>query len=130
MLRFTPIQDAGAAASYYGKTDGGYYLGGPELHREVGGKGAEILGLLDQPDFKHFERLLQGLHPLTGERLTARLVDDRVAGWDMTASVPKGVTEAIEGGDERVREALWQAVRESAADIEGLVTTRVRKGGR
>ncbi len=51
-------------------------------------------------------------------------------GWDITASVPKGVTEAIEGGDERVRAALWEAVREAAADVEGLVTTRVRKGGR
>ena len=106
MLRFTPIQDAGAAAGYYGKTDGGYYLDGPELHREVGGRGAEFLGLLDKPDFRQFERLLNGLHPLTGERLTARLVEDRVAGWDMTASVPKGVTEAIEGGDERVRALL------------------------
>jgi conjugative relaxase-like TrwC/TraI family protein len=130
MLRFTPIQDAGAAAGYYGKTDGGYYLDGPELHREVGGRGAGILGLLDKPDFKQFERLLNGLHPLTGERLTARLVEDRVAGWDMTASVPKGVTEAVEGGDERVRDALWQAVREAAEDVQGLVTTRVRKGGR
>jgi conjugative relaxase-like TrwC/TraI family protein len=130
MLRFTPIQDAGAAGSYYGKTDGGYYLDSPELHREVGGKGAERLGLAGRPDEKQFQRLLQGLHPVTGERLTARLVEDRVAGWDMTASIPKGVTEAIEGGDERVQAALWQAVRESAADVEAAIVTRVCKGGK
>ena len=37
-----------------------------------------------------------GLHPRTGEQLTAMLVDDRMPGWDFTASLPKGVTAAME----------------------------------
>jgi conjugative relaxase-like TrwC/TraI family protein len=130
MLRFTPIRDAGAAGSYYGKTDGGYYLDGAELGREVGGKLAAMLGLAAAPDVEEFKRLLNGLHPKTGEQLTARLVDDRIAGWDVTASVPKGVTEALEGGDQRIRDAIWEAGREAMADLEKLVTTRIRKGGK
>jgi conjugative relaxase-like TrwC/TraI family protein len=130
ILRFTEIRDAGAASSYYGKTDGGYYLDAAELWREVGGRLAARLGLSDKPDLEQFGRLLQGLHPVTGERLTQRLVSDRVAAWDMTASVPKGVTEAIEGGDGRVAELVRQALRASLEEVEERVTTRVRKDGR
>ncbi len=130
MLRFSEIRDAGAAGSYYGKTDGGYYLDGAELYRGVGGKLAQQLGLGEKPDFEQFKRLLQGLDPFTGERLTQRLVDDRVAGFDMTASLPKGVTEAIEGGDERARAAVLEALRQSVAEVEERITTRVRKRGR
>jgi conjugative relaxase-like TrwC/TraI family protein len=130
MLRFTEIRDAGAAGGYYGKTDGGYYLDGAELYRGLGGKLARQLGLGDKPEFEHFTRLLQGLDPITGERLTQRLVTDRVAGWDMTASLPKGVTEAIEGGDERARAAVLEALRQSLAEVEERITTRVRKGRR
>ena len=35
--------------------------------------------------------------------------DNRIPGWDVTACVPKGVTEALEGGDERIQPAIWRA---------------------
>jgi conjugative relaxase-like TrwC/TraI family protein len=130
MLRFTEIRDAGAASSYYGKTDGGYYLDAAELWREVGGKFGRQLGLSEKPDYEQFTRLLNGLDPFTGERLTQRLVNDRVAAWDLTASLPKGVTEAIEGGDARVAELVRETLRKSLEEVEERVTTRVRKGGR
>lgn len=129
MLRFRDIRDANAAGSYYGKSDGGYYLDGSDLHREVGGKGAERLGLSKTPDFDQFKRLLEGLDPHTGEQLTAKIITGRLAGWDLTASIPKGVTVALERGDSRIHEALWEAGRETMADIEKLITTRVRGGG-
>ena len=113
MPRFHPITDAKAAEAYYGQTDGGYYLDGAELHREVGGQGAERLGLDGNPDFEQFKRLLHGLDPHTGEQLTAKLVPGRLAGWDVTASIPKGVTVALECGDERIHDALWAAGRET-----------------
>src|SRR5262249_20792962 len=98
MLRFTEIKDAAQAASYYGKTDGGYYHAEAGLWRGVGGKAAALLGLGKEPGLEQLTRLLNGLDPLTGERLKQRLVQNAVLGWDLTASLPKGVTEAIEGG--------------------------------
>jgi len=129
VLRFRDIKDAKAAGQYYGKSDGGYYLDGADLHREVGGKAAQLLGLEKAADFEQFKRLLQGLDPHSGEQLTAKLMDGRIAGWDVTASIPKGVTVALERGDGRIHDAIWDAGREAMADLEGLVTTRM-KGGR
>ena len=120
MLRISPIADARKAEGYYAKSDGGYYLKAEDLGREWGGKGAAMLGLTGPPDFEQFKRLIHGLDPHTGEQLTAKLIEDRLAGWDVTVSVPKGVTTALERGDDRLREALWEAGREAMADIEAL----------
>lgn len=35
----------------------------------------------------------------------------------------------IEGGDNRVQDALWEAAQETIADLERMATTRIRKGG-
>ena len=48
----------------------------------------------------------------------------------MTASVPKGVTIALERGDNRIHEALWASVREAMAKLEEYATTRVRVDGK
>jgi len=82
------------------------------------------------PDYEQFKRLIHGLDPHTGEQLTAKLIEDRIPGWDVTASATKGVTTALERGDARIRQALWEAGREGMADLEAMATTRVRKGGR
>jgi conjugative relaxase-like TrwC/TraI family protein len=131
MIRLTPIKDANAAGHYYGKTDGGYYMDGAGLRREVGGQFAEQLGLEGSPQLQQLTWMLKGLHPTTGEQLTARLVTDRIAGTDLTARIPKGVTEAIEGGDARVEKAVWDTLHETLdQDVEPRITTRVRKGGK
>jgi conjugative relaxase-like TrwC/TraI family protein len=130
MLRMKPIADAGKAESYYAKSDGGYYLDSGDLRRVWGGKGADLLGLSGSPDFEQFKRLVHGLDPHSGLQLTAKLIDTRVPGWDVTASVPKGVTTALERGDHRIHAILWEAARETMAELEQLATTRVRKGGR
>ena len=129
MIRLRAIKDAKAAGAYYGKSDGGYYLDSSDLRREVGGSGAKRLGLETTPDFDQFRRLLNGLDPRTGEQLTAKLIPNRLAGWDVTASVPKGVSIALERGDTRVQDAIWEAGRETMADLEAHVVTRVRQGG-
>ena len=128
MLRFHVISNAKAAEAYYRKTDGGAYYANSELRQEWLGRGAEELGLTGAPDFEHVTRLIRGLDPHTGAQLTAKLVDHRIPAWDVTASIPKGATIALERGDESVRDALWQAVRETVADLERYATTRVRKG--
>jgi conjugative relaxase-like TrwC/TraI family protein len=130
MLRFTPIANATQAETYYSKSDGGYYDQSAGLHREWGGKGARLLGLSGPPDYAQFKRLIHGLDPRTGEQLTAKLIEERIPGWDVTASVPKGVTTALERGDWRIRQAMWEAGREAMTDLERMATTRVRKDGR
>ena len=82
------------------------------------------------PDYEQFKRLIHGLDPHTGEQFTAKLIEDRVPGWDVTASVPKGVTTALERGDRRIRDVIWEAGRKAMAELEEMATTRVRKGGR
>ncbi len=125
-----PIVDARKAEDYYGKSDGGYYLRPEDRVQEWLGKGAAMLGLTGPPEFEQFQRLLRGLDPQTGRQLTARLIDDRLPGWDVNVSAPKGVTTAMERGDDRLRAAMWEAGREAIADIEQSATTRVRKGGK
>ena len=136
MLRMKPPgkhergeRGAQRAELYFEKSDAGYYRGEGGLHCEWGGKIVPGLGLEGEPDFEHFKRLLRGLNPHTGEQLTARLVDDRLPGWDITASIPKGVTEALERGDDRIQGLLWKANRLAMGDMEAYATTRVRVDG-
>ncbi len=130
MIRMKPVKDVKKAEAYYAKSDGGYYTGGDDLHREWGGKAASTLELTGPPEFEQFGRLLRGLDPHSGEQLTAKLIDGRLAAWDVTASVPKGVTTALERGDDRIAGLIWQANRLAMGDLEGYATTRVRSGGR
>lgn len=129
MLRMQVIADAQAAESYYAKSDGGYYFKADDLRQEWVGKGAEQLGLRGTPDFRQFKRLIHGLDPHSGEQLTAKLVDHRIPAWDVNVHCPKGVTTALEQGDPRIQQALWDATRETISDLEQLATTRIRKGG-
>jgi conjugative relaxase-like TrwC/TraI family protein len=126
MLRMKPIQSANRAILYYEKSDGGYYQGTDGLHSEWIGKGAEKLGLTGEPEYEHFKNLIHGLDPHSGKQLTAKLIDGRIPAWDLTASVPKGVTIALERGDCRIQGVIWASVREAVAMLEDYATTRVR----
>ena len=55
MMLMNPIKDAGRAAEYFGKSDGGYYLDGNELRREWGGKAAPLLGLTGRPELEQLD---------------------------------------------------------------------------
>jgi conjugative relaxase-like TrwC/TraI family protein len=127
MLNMTPITDAGRAADYFGKSDSGYYIQDDEMHREWGGKGAAALGLAGTPTQLQLERLLRGLDPHDGSQLTAKLIEGRTAGDDLTARLPKGVTTAMENGDERIQPMMWKVLRETMADVERYAMSRVRK---
>ena len=134
MLRMNPVGKGKGGARradlYYDKTDGGYYAADPGLRCWYGGKGADRLGLAGvTPESGQFRRLVRGLDPWTGEQLTARLRDDRLSGWDVTASVPKGVTTNAEKGDERIPLAIRRAVEAAMRRLETYATTRVRTDG-
>jgi conjugative relaxase-like TrwC/TraI family protein len=122
------------AELYYEKTDAGtdagYYQAEAGLHSEWIGDGAQKLGLADRkPDYEHFKRLIRGLDPWTGDQLSARLRDDRIPAWDITVSMPKGPTLAIEQGDLRVLDAFRQSYRQAFAMLQRYATTRVRIDG-
>src|SRR5687768_15518313 len=106
MLRFHQSESASDAKRYYAQAD--YYLdGGQETIGEWGGRAARLLGLSGTVDRASFDRLCDNLHPLTGERLTARTRSDRTVGNDITFDVPKSVSALYElTQDERIRDAF------------------------
>ena len=130
MIRMKPVPSGKRAEDYYSATDGGYYHETTGLRRQWVGSGAPLLGLAGPPEIDQFKNLVHGQHPLTGEQLTAALRGNRIPAWDVTASVPKEVTQYIEAGDERIQPALWRAVERTVERLERYATTRVRAGGR
>ncbi len=104
------------------------------------GHGAAALGLHGTVDPQHFERVLEGCHPLERERLGAEFVTrytkdgkavSSVIGFDPTFSAPKSLSVwwALTG-DEGLAECHDVAVAAAMDAIERrAATTRVRSNG-
>ncbi len=133
MLIATQGKNVAATRQYFDQvlTQGDYYLG-QEINGQWHGRGADLLGLGRGNDVtkQQFAALLQGKHPVNGSDLTQRVRKDRRPGMDLTFSVPKSVSLAWAiNGDERLIDALREAVRETMAkDVEPLMQRRVRTG--
>ncbi|WP_425400410.1 MobF family relaxase [Aeoliella sp.] len=133
MLLATQSQSITGTQEYFEKvlTQGDYYLG-QEISGHWHGKGADILGVGQGSAVTkdEFFALLEGKHPITGDRLTQRLRKDRRPGMDLTFSVPKSVSLAWAIlDDERVLQILREAVHETMRhDVEPLMQRRVRQG--
>lgn len=129
MLRIHTITSAAAAKSYYTQASD-YYSEGSELVGEWGGKLAQMMGLSGTVDRESFERLVDGLHPQTGNELKPRRKDDQRVGIDCVWSGPKSysVLEAMTG-DEDLRRVFREAKRETQEEMQEDVATRVRKAG-
>jgi conjugative relaxase-like TrwC/TraI family protein len=100
------------------------------------GKGAEILGLSGEVDREHFYALLAGRNPFTGEKLTARIKDDRRCGYDMVFSPVKSFSSLWARAREypELQERLIEVFRDSVLetlreDVEPMMQTRLRRGG-
>lgn len=116
-----------------------YYSVGESITGEWMGRGAELLGLEGAVTMEQFDAIRQGIDPLTGEFLRPRQSANRFdeSGeklatarnlYDFTISAPKAVSvQALE--DARIIEAHKMAVVETAAEMERLAATRVRKFG-
>jgi len=128
MLRIHQISSAAAAQKYY-SLGGDYY--GQELVGEWAGKGAALLGLTGQVDQKTFDLLCDNQNPLGGSRLTAHSKGNRTPGYDFNFNCPKGVS-LLYGTyrDPEILDAFRSAVRDTMADIESEMKTRVRKNRR
>jgi conjugative relaxase-like TrwC/TraI family protein len=129
---------AGYAKKHLERND--YYAEGEKVVGIWFGHGAEKLGLNGRVQLEQFERVRQGFHPETGEKLRQRKSADRTARngdkqshgrnlYDFTFSAPKSVSiMAILGGDARLIEAHDRAVRDALAEMERWAATRVRIG--
>jgi conjugative relaxase-like TrwC/TraI family protein len=139
MIFVNQIRSAKAAKDYYSQhiAPGDYYgKDSAEMKGVWHGRGAEMLQLAGEVSQEDFFKLCDNTNPVTGERLTQRTNDGRRCMSDLTFDCPKEVTLAYEmgghdgKGDARILPAMQEAVRETMAEIESAVQTRVRKGGK
>ncbi len=131
MLRLIVQSDGAAARSYYRGSSGEYYAEGQEHAGEWGGLAAERLGLAGRVAGEAFDALCENRHPTTAARITARTKTVRRVGFDLNFHVPKSVSVVYGlSGDRRMLQAFTDSVRETLDEIESLIRTRVRVGGR
>lgn len=136
MLRIIQSSSAASAAIYYtqGLKREDYYTKGQELDGVWHGLALDELGLTAGAvdTAKQFKALLYNKHPITGKKLTLRMNADhnRIPGWDFVFSVPKSCSLLMAlTGDESLISAFRVSVRETMAEIEKRIATRVRVDG-
>jgi conjugative relaxase-like TrwC/TraI family protein len=130
LIRVNQCKNDKAAKGYY--TKGDYYANDrQELPGVWGGKGAGLLGLDGLVEKRAFDRLCDNLHPVTGEKLTARTRADRTPGYDINFHACKSVS-ILYGltGNADILAAFRSAYRQTMQAMETEMKTRVRKGGR
>jgi conjugative relaxase-like TrwC/TraI family protein len=132
ILRIYTSSVPGQAKRYYIQkpTKEAYYSEGQEFTGYWGGKAASHFGLKNRVDEQSFNRLCDNQDPGTGEQLTQRMKTNRRVGVDYNWNVPKSVSLVYAyTKDERILQALRQAVRDTMDEMEQMVSTRVRKDG-
>lgn len=131
MLRIRPPSRSPSGVQNYFEHSN-YYQGGPDaLKGHWFGKAGERLGLRSgsEIDKELFDRVIQNQHPFLNESITPRTRSDRRVGWDVTFSSPKSVSIAWAlSQDDRILDALRDAVNDTLADMERDVLTRVHVG--
>ena len=131
MLTIHEVTSATDAKHYYAASD--YYSQGQETVGQWGGKLADTLGLSGKVTKEAFDRMVDNLHPATGERLTLRTKENRRVGYDFTVSVPKSASLlrafASDGLGRELDAARDRAIDGMMAEVEDEMQTRVRKGG-
>jgi conjugative relaxase-like TrwC/TraI family protein len=132
MLRVVGHKSAAAAKQYYaeGLKREDYYSEGQEVAGKWHGKAAEMLGLSGSVKPEEFAALVENRHPGTGEKLTPRMKEERVVGYDLNFHAPKSLSILYAlTGDEGILTAFRESVAETMSELEEQVSTRVRKGG-
>ncbi|PQK95191.1 conjugal transfer protein TraI [Pantoea ananatis] len=129
MMTVAPVASAADAAGYYSSKDNYYFL--DDLDSQWLGEGARELGLEGPVDLQAFTDVLYGKLP-DGSVLGKEVLGSHVhrPGHDLTFSAPKSISMLIlAGGDKRLLEAHHEAVKETLAVIEGLISTRITHEG-
>jgi conjugative relaxase-like TrwC/TraI family protein len=144
MLTISKPLSSGQAQTYHAKEftakEQNYWSQKDEIRGEWQGQLAGKFGLAGAVSAADFGRLSQGQHPETAEQMvrqracyeyqsgngkTVKTMEHR-AGWDATFSAPKSVSlTALVGGDERVRDAHQESVREALEQLEHYTQARI-----
>lgn len=117
---------AGGQETYYlsAVADGveDYYLGSGEAPGQWLGDGASHLDLAGRVNADQLRAVLDGRHPATHVSLLSQRQPNRVPGFDLTFSAPKGVSLLFALGDpplsSAIRAAHDEAVRQALAYLE------------
>ena len=134
MYNISDPMTADAAKAYF-TSPHDYYIDGHNPPGVFGGKLMEEFGLKGQPVEKEpFERLCDGVHPVTGEDLVLNRLPNRRAANDITMSATKYFSLIYLGEkDPERRRQLLKAFDDSCDWIMGVAeqdaATRVRVGG-
>ncbi|QEW34513.1 conjugative transfer relaxase/helicase TraI (plasmid) [Erwinia billingiae] len=129
MMTVAPVASAADAAGYYSSKDNYYFL--DDLQSQWLGEGARELGLEGPVDLDAFTAVLHGKLP-NGVELGKEVQGNHVhrPGHDFTFSAPKSISMLIlAGGDKRLLEAHHEAVKETLAVMEQMVSARDTKDG-
>ena len=127
---------AGQQQYYLNTVAGGaeeYYTTGKEQPGRWCGTSAARLDLTGQVEPEALHRLLDHVHPATGERLTDGRSDPKVIGFDATFCAPKSVSLLFALADPdvsgHVRDAHDSAVNDAVAAFETMARGRRGHGG-
>jgi conjugative relaxase-like TrwC/TraI family protein len=132
MIRMIQCNSAAQAKNYFSAalSRADYYIEEQELSGKINGRLAERIGIKGDATKETFFALAENVNPVTGEKLTPRMKEERIAGYDINFHCPKSVSilHAL-SKDEHLLEAFQKSVRETMKDIEKDTKTRVRKNG-
>lgn len=141
MIRFKVQRSVTVARAYFREhfKVGDYYTEEAHVRGEWIGEGARKLGLKAGVSERAFTRMCEGLHPFTGERLSARFNTTRMdegrscpnrrVFFDFTFSPTKSVSLMAYCGDPGIVAIHNEAVRVALAELETFSATRVRRNG-
>ena len=108
-----------------------YYVGSGEAPGYWIGAGATSLGLAGRVEPGVYLAVMDGRHPHSGETLVAQRRADRVCGYDLTFSAPKGLSLLWAFGDKATREAVTRIHDDSIAEALAVMESeacRLRRG--
>jgi conjugative relaxase-like TrwC/TraI family protein len=129
MITVGVIRSGATYLSHHLRKNDYWAEGEKEVRGEWIGHGAAALGLSGMVTDAPFEALRENRHPQSGEPLTARSLENRVAFFDIQLSAPKDVSVlAMVGGDERVRAAFTESVKTVLTEMERFAAVRERRG--
>ncbi len=110
-----------------------YYVEKGQVKGYWNGEASKELGLKGFVEQEHFDRLVDNLHPLTGEKLTPRTRTQRRISYDFTFNAPKSVSIVYGLSDfetrNAIRVAFETAIKQTMIEVEQEMYTRVRKNG-
>ena len=110
MITVTPVRSPDYYLEQVSRDRHDYLSGEGEAPGRWEGTWTSILGVNGEVTEAQFRAMFEGLNPITGERLK-KYEDKKVAGWDLTFSLPKSISALWAIAPEDVAEQIREADR-------------------